>query len=186
MRKVKILKLNDAVALFNYKSVDMSTFMKMMRNKNAINDAAEIIQKQLKNLSDSLKPEMFDDLQKQLMTLLENKSNFDSDEMRYLQLRISLLKGEWDMKLEEANRELMQEALPLKLEKITEAEFEKLKMEKQEVVQIEDNKRTIATTNNFTTESLSALSPLLESITEETEVVDLTPENSGKQTGKKK
>lgn len=158
MEKKDLLSLDQSVALFNYAEAEVSTVVKMIKNKTEINDKTEAVKKQLQDLSKTLKPAELDDLQEQLKVALEKD---DKEKSKNLQLRINILNAEWNRKYSEAEAAILKESINIKLDKITQEEMMILMKPKKEVVTMKETERQVVVTNNFTSDNIAALAHLI-------------------------
>lgn len=158
MKKVELIKLDPAVALFNYEGAEVSLVVKMIKNKTEINNNTENVKKQLQELSKNLKPGEIETLETQLKLALEKE---DQEKIKSLQLRINFLSAEWSKKYTEAENTIFQESINVKLDKISQEELMILMKPKKEVVSMKETERQVVVTNHFTTETLASLAPLL-------------------------
>ncbi|OJV17914.1 MAG: hypothetical protein BGO30_08200 [Bacteroidetes bacterium 41-46] len=158
MEKKNLLNLNQAVALFNYTEAEVDTVIKMMKNKTELNNGAENVQKQLQEVSKTLKPGELENLEEQLKVALEKD---DKDKVKNLQLRIGLLSAEWNKKYAEAEEKILRESINVKLDKITREELVVLIKPKKEVVTMKESERQVVVTNHFSSDMLAFISHIL-------------------------
>lgn len=158
MEKKNLLSLNQAVALFNYAEAEVDTVIKMMKNKTELNNNAENVQKQLQEVSKTLKPGELETLEGQLKVALEKD---DKDKVKNLQLRIGLLSAEWNKKYAEAEEKILKESINVKLDKITREELMILIKPKKEVVTMKESERQVVVTNHFSSDMLASLSHIM-------------------------
>lgn len=160
MKKGEVLKLNRAVALFNYTDAKIELVIKMSNTKMAVNEANENINKQLKDVFASLKPTDLDRLLEEQKQELA-KEVVDKGKINILQTRIGLLQNEQNTKYQEAEEGILAESIKVAIGKITEEEFAGLIKPRRELVEMEQGKREVVVTNHFKTEDLAALAPLI-------------------------
>lgn len=160
MKKGEVLKLNRAVALFNYEGAKVELVIKMIKIKTATGEAVENINKNLKDLFASFKPIDLDRLLEEQKQELA-KEPVDKGKINILQARLSLLQNEQNTKYQEAEESVLVESIKVAFEKITEEEFASLIKPRRELVEMEQGKREVVVTNHFKTEDLAALAPLI-------------------------
>lgn len=160
MKKGEVLKLNRAVALFSYEGTKVELVIRMSKTKTAINEAAENINKQLKDVFASLKPTDLDRLLEEQKQELA-KEVVDKDKINILNVRVQILQNEQNVKYQEAEESILAESIKVAIEKITEEEFATLIKPRKELVDMEQGKREVVVTNHFKTEDLTALTMLL-------------------------
>lgn len=166
MKKRDVLKLNEAVMLFNYASVILDKVVavvtKMIKTKTQLEDIADGTHKTLKTTRESLKPQELTSCKEELKKMLAEATP-DDKKIEYLRLRIALLQEEWDTKFRVAETAILDEEVPasLKLEKITIDELMTLLKEKSEAIDMGENRRENVVVNNVSTEHLAVLSHLI-------------------------
>lgn len=160
MKKEEILKLDEAVGLFNYEDAKTELVLKMMKNKSALAKIAGEVRKQLKDLSESLKPADLDLLDKDLKTALAEPT-LDQSRIKTIQLRRDLLQQEWNKKYSDSEPGILAENINITLQKITSEEFDILRKPKKQLADMSDNRRELIVVNHFSSSSLSAIEPLI-------------------------
>lgn len=161
MQKGEIFKMNKAVGLFNFAGAKVELLMRVIRIKTALNAANEEITKQLKDILAALKPEELERLQEELKVLLSEPEP-DKDKINMLQIRISLLINEQNTKYKEAEEcTFGQSYKDIELETISQEELDILRKEKRELMDMEQGKREVVTTNHFSIDDFAALAKLI-------------------------
>lgn len=163
----KVLRLNDAMALFNLAEAKSTLSVKVMTTKIAVEEAVEIIEKQRKGLRDGLKPVGYETLkadleaQKKAVKDILESDVVDKEKLNIANMRLTLLQSEWEEKFREAEYELFKKSYNLKVEKFTPEELEILMKPRKEVVPMSSGENQLVITNHFYAASLAALSPLI-------------------------
>lgn len=163
----KVLRLNDAMALFNLAEAKSTLSVKVMTTKIEVEAAVEIIDKQRKGLREGLKPVGYEtlkadlDAQKKAVKELLDAEVVDKEKMNIANAKLSILQNEWEEKYREAEDELLKKSYNLKLEKFTPEELEVLMKPRKEVVPMSSGENQLVITNHFYAASLAALAPLI-------------------------
>lgn len=156
------LNMANAAELFYYEDVSIDLVMQMMENKSEMDRTVEETKKQLKKVSETLKPSELDGLEKDLKALLDAGKMIDDVEVRTLMLRIKLAKDKWQEKYAEAENNILSKSANVILKKITKADLDLLRKVRRELAETEkDKKREVITTNIFKSSDFAALRPLI-------------------------
>lgn len=149
--------------MFNYEGVGGSVIASVIAIKSSIDSQAESIGKKREEARKSAKPLALDALIAQLKDLLAAAIP-DDKKIMIVQASINILQQEWQEKANEADKEVLNAVAELDkdIKKISFADFEQLKRERKELVDLEAGKRQVVTTNQFTTEHLLALSLIVD------------------------
>lgn len=158
--KRRVLSLKKAMTLFNYDGIENDLFVRMIDNNVAVDDACEGVNKQLKAAYEKLTPPELAGLQEEQKTLLAAETP-DKEKINIVNVRIQLLQNEQNVKYEKAEETILSQSLNLTITPITVDELHILRREKKQLVDIEQGKRDIVTTNHFSSEDMGALSLLL-------------------------
>jgi len=157
------LNMTNAVELFYYPDdVSIDLVMQMMDNKSEMDRTVEETKKQLKKVSETLKPAELAGLEKDLKALLDAGKLIDDVEVRTLMLRIKLVKDKWQERYAEAENNILSKSANVILKKITKADLDLLRKARRELAETEkDKKREVITTNIFKSSDFAALRPLI-------------------------
>lgn len=163
MKNLTVITLNQALSMFNYEGVCGSLIANCIAIKSNIDTMAEGINKKREDSRKSAKPLALDALITQLKDLLAAAIP-DDKKIMIVQASINILQQEWQEKAAEADKEVLNATAELSadIKKIAFADFEQLKRERKELVDLEAGKRQVITTNQFTTDHLLALSLIVE------------------------
>lgn len=161
MTKGEILKLDRAIGLFNFTGAKVELVMKAIKIKSAVSAAREEISKQLNDIFTALKPENLESLQEEQKQLF-SENEPDKEKINIIQVRIRLLLNEQQTKYQEAEKAILAESYKIDLVKINREELDILRKEKREPIDLEQGRRDVVVTNNFSIEDFSALSPIIE------------------------
>lgn len=156
MNKKNILRLNDALNLFNYDSAPIDLVLKMMKNKIAIEDAVERISRQLSKISATLKPSNLEELKAELQAQL-SQERVDDKMVLNLQSRIKIVSQIWNNRYSEAEKDILMEEEPISIELLTLDELYLLLRPKKDIIDT-GGKKEIVAQNRLSSEHLSALS----------------------------
>lgn len=157
------LALSKAAELFYYEEASVDLVIQMMDNKVEIDKIAVETEKQLKKLSETVKPNELEPLEKEMKELLDSGKMVDDVQVRTLQTRINLLQAKWNEKYTEGEETILGKSVNVVLKKISKEDLKALTKARKELVEVEkDKKREVIVTNVFKTSHFAALRPLLQ------------------------
>ncbi len=157
------LALSKATELFYYEEASVDLVIQMMDNKVEIDKIAVETEKQLKKLSETVKPNELEPLEKEMKELLDSGKMVDDVQVRTLQTRINLLQAKWNEKYTEGEETILSKSVNVVLKKISKEDLKTLTKARKELVEVEkDKKREVIVTNVFKTSHFAALRPLLQ------------------------
>lgn len=148
------------MTLFNYDGVPDDLFIRMIQNNVEVDDVCETINKQLKVGYEKLTPPELAGLIEEQKQVLAAETP-DKEKLNILNVRIQLLQNQQNVKYQKTEETILSQSINLKITPITVEELNLLRKEKKQVVDMEQGKRDIVTTNHFSSEDMGALSLLL-------------------------
>lgn len=166
MKYLNVFRLNNAMALLNLQGASATLAIKVMQNKIAIEEAVEMVQKQLKALKEGFKPSDYEtlktELEQQKKVVKEKLSEevIDKEKLEIANMRLSVLQNEWDTRYKEVEDELLSKSANIKLVKFTQEELVVLMKPREELRQLSNGETKMMVTNHFYADSLAALAPL--------------------------
>lgn len=163
MKSSTIITLSHAFGLFNFEGASGALIANVISLKSNIDSLVESINKKRKEAHESAKPGALEPLKQQLKDQL-NATVPDDKKIMVLQASINILQQEWQEKSEQADRDILDTQIEFEggIKKLSFADFELLKKERKELVQLDEGRRQVVTTNQFTTDHLMALSAIID------------------------
>lgn len=156
MIKKELLKLDEAMGIFNFTNAPMGLIIRVMKIKNIVEKEAEEVRKSLRSLSESIKPQEIEEIRSEIKSILA--SDNANDKRSYnLQMKLSLLNTEWNQRYTEGENLLMGEPTEVELPSITPQEFEILIKPTQEVIDTGGARKEIVSSSKLTTDKLAVL-----------------------------
>lgn len=156
MIKKELLKLDEAMGIFNFTNAPMGLIIRVMKIKNIVEKEAEEVRKSLRSLSESIKPQEIGEVRDEIKSILA--SDNANDKRSYnLQMKLSLMNTEWNQRYTEGENLLMGEPTEVELPSITPQEFEILIKPTQEVIDTGGARKEIVSSSKLTTDKLAVL-----------------------------